>query len=128
MRVLVPGHVYAMENVDGEGAQEIRFVRRRGPEGEPLALSEKGVLTQELLRVAIDRTLYLYAEAPCDEDTEIIDALRRALTLYESRAARRTIERLSKPELATTCEECGHILCRHAPRQVGSVDPTRSTR
>lgn len=117
MQVIDPGHIYALDNVDGPinggNQQHIYFVRRRGTNGE--LLSEKarqgGILTQELLRVCIDRTLYLYAEAPCDEDTEIVDHLRTAFSLFESRAARRTIERLSKPELAETCEICGHILC-----------------
>lgn len=115
MRVIQAGHVYAAENVDGAGEQQIRFVRRRDRRGEllPEREREEGILTQELLRVAIDRTLYLYGEAPCDEDTEIVEALRRALTLYESRAARRSIEKLARPEDAATCGTCGHILCGH---------------
>lgn len=117
MDVIDPGHIYALDNVDGPinggRRQQIHFVRRRGINGEPLPESKRqgGILTQELLRVCIDRTLYLYAEAPCDEDTEIIDHLRAALCLYESRASRRSIERLSKPELVKPCEMCGHILC-----------------
>lgn len=113
MRVMDSGHIYELENVDGPGSQELRFVRRRDGHGEPTSSREPGILTQELLRVAIDRTLYLYAEAPCDEDTEILDCLRNALSLYESRAARRTIEKLSKPEEAPRCPVCGHILCLH---------------
>lgn len=115
MKVVDPGHVYELHNVDGTGTQTVRFVRRRDLHGEPLISEarEEGILTQELLRVVIDRTLYLYAEAPCDEDTEIVESLRRALTLYESRAARRTIERLAKPEQAQPCGRCGHLLCGH---------------
>jgi hypothetical protein len=115
MEVLEDGHLYEVRNVDGDGSQRIRFVRRRDVDGNPLPeeLRHSGILTQELLRVCIDRTLYLYDEAPCDEDTEIIKALRQALRLYESRATRRSIERIPKPELADTCEECGHILCMH---------------
>lgn len=114
MRVAEPGHVYVLQNLDGDSEQILRFVRRRDEVGEPLHEGRRpGILTQELLRVAIDRTLYLYAEAPCDEDTEIIEHLRAALSLYESRAARRSIEKLSKPEEASICEKCGHILCQH---------------
>lgn len=115
MKVIGPGHLYELSNVDGPGFQTIRFVCRRDERGEllPGEIRSPGILTQELLRVAIDRTLYLYAEAPCDEDTEIIEHLRAALCLYESRAARRMIEKLAKPELADTCEVCGHILCGH---------------
>lgn len=115
MRVLVPGHVYELSNVDGEGVQQITFVQRRDSAGEPLPAEQRreGILTQELLRVAIDRTLYLYAEAPCDEDTEVVEALRLALVRYETRAARRTVERLAQPERAVACAVCGHLLCRH---------------
>ena len=115
MRVLVAGHVYALENVDGDSEQVVSFVLRRDTVGEPLPpeARTKGALAQELLRVLIDRTLYLYAEAPCDEDTAIIEKLRDCLSLYEARAARRTIEKLSKPELADVCPHCGHILCLH---------------
>lgn len=118
MKVILPGHVYVADNVDGDGEQRIEFVRRRDVFGELLPEGERrqGILTQELLRIAIDRTLYLYREAPCDEDTEIVEALRHALTLYESRAARRSIERLARPEMAGTCPTCGHILCGHVWR------------
>jgi hypothetical protein len=115
MRVLDPGHVYELQNVDGFDKQTIMFVRRRDEHGDPLQreIRHQGILTQELLRVCIDRTLYLYAEAPCDEDTEIIECLRRALVLYEARAARRSIEKLAKPEQAKGCSICGHIFCFH---------------
>lgn len=104
-----------MTHVDGDGEQRVEFVRRRDGVGEvlPPAARRPGILTQELLRVAIDRTLYLYAEAPCAEDTEIVDMLRKCLALYESRAARRSIEKLSKPERAEPCPICGHLLCFH---------------
>jgi hypothetical protein len=113
MRIIEPGHVYEVYNADGPGTQRIEFVRRRDAVGERTDQGRPGILTQELLRVCIDRTLYLYAEAPCDEDTEIIEALRLALTRYETRAARRTVERLSKPEEADVCPICQHILCQH---------------
>ncbi len=115
MRVIEPGHVYEVQNVDGSGTQRIAFVRRRDKEGEllPEKLRREGILTQELLRVCIDRTLYLNAENPCREDVEIVDRLRDVLRAYEARAARRTIEKLSMPEKHAPCPTC-HILCWHA--------------
>lgn len=117
MRVIDPGHIYHVHDSDSPDGttQDIVFVRRRDDNGEllPPERREPGILTQELLRVAIDRTLYLNAEAPCDEDVKIINHLRSALSLYESRAARRTIEKLSKPEAADVCSKCHHILCLH---------------
>lgn len=109
------GHLYEVSNADGDGTQRIQFVVRRDLAGEPLPPERRreGILSQELLRVLIDRTLYLNSEDPCDEDVQIVHKLRDCLRLYESRAARRTIEKLSMPEHADTCDECGHILCGH---------------
>lgn len=124
MRIVEAGHVYEAENVDGPGSQRIAFVRRRDPAGEPLPMAQRapGMLTQELLRIAIDRTLYLYAEAPCDEDTKIVEKLRECLALYESRAARRIIERTAKPETLLPCSICGHVLCGHLKPQPPGED------
>ena len=58
-------------------------------------------------------TLYLNDEDPCAEDIEIVHKLRDCLRLYESRAARRTIEKLTMPEKADACPLCHHLLCAH---------------
>jgi hypothetical protein len=115
MKVIEAGHVYEVQNVDGDGTQTIRFVRRRDDEATmlPTMARQEGVLTQELLRVCIDRTLYLNAEAPCPENVVIVDCLRTALREYEARAARRTIEKHPMPERMNVCEECQHALCSH---------------
>ena len=115
MIVVEEGHVYDVQNVDGNGTQRIEFVRRRGDEATLLPEKERheGILTQELLRVCIDRTLYLNAEAPCPENVTIVNNLRECLALYESRAARRTIEKHPMIERMDVCEICQHALCSH---------------
>jgi hypothetical protein len=115
MKIIEPGHIYEVNNVDGDGVQRIVFVRRRDSDAHllPTKLRQEGILTQELLRVAIDRTLYLNLEAPCIENIEIVNSLRHALSLYESRAARRTIENYPMIEKISVCEICQHILCKH---------------
>lgn len=115
MRVREAGHRYEIQNVDGQGRQEIVFVRRRDNAGRPLAKPEghEGILSQELLRVLIDRTLYLDAEVPCAENVEVVSKLRECLRLYESRAARRTIEKMPMPERSDACLICHHLLCDH---------------
>lgn len=112
MKVVEPGHVYLVDNVV-KGQQEIQFVQRRGWDAELLPEEDQvdGIQSQELLRVLIDRTLYLHAEQPWQENVKIVHYLRDALKLYESRAARRHIEKLSMPERAPTCTQCGHLLC-----------------
>lgn len=113
MRIIEAGHIYEMHNVDGEPGdmQLIRFVRRRSDDAKLMPSFTPGILAQELLRVLIDRTLYLNAEAPCAEDMAIIEKLRDCLKLYEARAARRTIEKLPMPEMQEVCGQCHHILC-----------------
>lgn len=115
MKVLVKGHKYIVHHVGDDGDQCIDFVQRRKYNGErfPDGFEYPGILSQELIRVLIDRTLYLNAEEPCTEDVEIIHHLRDALTLYESRAARKNIEKLVKVEEAKVCHKCHHILCHH---------------
>jgi hypothetical protein len=120
VKIIVAGHVYEVENVDSDtfppGVQRIEFVQRRDGAGEllPEHLRQEGILSQELLRVLIDRTLYLNAENPCREDVEIVDSLRDVLRAYEARAARRSIEKLSMPERRPRCPICHHLLCFHS--------------
>lgn len=114
MKCLEPGHVYEVANVDGPGVQHIVFVRRRDARGELLdARRMPGILSQELLRVLIDRVRFLNDEDPCVEDVEIIHHLRGCLRLFEARAARRTIEKMPMPELVDGCPVCHHLLCSH---------------
>lgn len=116
MKVIEPGHIYEVRNVDGDGVQRITFVRRRRDDGQMIGFLEEGhyegILLQELVRVMIHRTLYLNAEAPCSEDVEAVVLLRRVLVLFEGRAARRSIEKLPMPEIMDVCARCHHILCR----------------
>jgi hypothetical protein len=123
MRIVEPGHLYLVKNIDGPGEQEIRFVRRRDERALLLDEFKPGILSQELLRVLIDRTRYLNDEDPCAEDVEIIHKLRDCLRLFEARAARRTIEKLPMPETASACPRCHHILCScaHPDRLVHEV-------
>lgn len=113
MKIIDPGHAYEVQNIDGQGTQHIQFVKRRGHDAELLPEDDQveGIQSQELLRVLIDRTLYLHAEQPWQENVKIVHHLRDALRLYESRAARRHIEKLSMPERHPVCASCGHITC-----------------
>lgn len=115
MRILDPGHTYEVQNVDGSGVQIIQFVKRRGPDGELLAEHQRreGIQTQELLRVAINRSIFLNGEQCWHENVDAVNHLRDALRLYESRAAHRALDKLAMPELASACSICHHIFCHH---------------
>lgn len=126
MIIVEPGHTYGLHNI-GPGLYKdighiVQFKRTRDERGRLLDPAEQreGPLAQELLRVLIDRTLYLNAEDPCNEDVAIVGHLRDALRLYEARAARRTIEKMPMPERESLCGVCGHLLCEH--REAGRVE------
>jgi len=59
-------------------------------------LEWSGVNTQELIRVLIDRTEYLYDVGPCDETANAVHWLTMALYEYEARAWRRKQQKLNK--------------------------------
>lgn len=108
MRIISPGHKYTLSNMDGDGEQVLTFVRRI-----PTRDAHRGVLLQEVIRVLIDRVFFLYQQVPCEEDTQIINKLRECMVLLETRASRRSIEKITYPELEDVCDDCGHMLCFH---------------
>lgn len=115
MRVLDPGHRYALAQLDGDEEQELRFVKRVGakfPGNEPPAY--EGVTMQEVVRALLDRLLYVDHQDPCPENAMVFSMLRSVLWLLESRAAR--VRGVPPPaarsiEWTTTCATCGHVFC-----------------
>ena len=123
MKVLDPGHSYRLDNLDGFGTQMLDFVKRVGEDypgnGE---LPYSGTNCQEVLRVLIDRCIYLSNQKGCAETTSIIHLLRSALLLFELRAARQHnrhlhLGHLYRIENVETCSTCGHIQCEGAHRE-----------
>lgn len=118
VRVLDPGHQYALHRLDGGGCPEVlSFVKRVG-EGYPGNgdVPYAGTTTQEVLRVLIDRTEYVDAQVAHPANEAVLKCLRRALWALERRAAERhgaTIDDLmsleSCPEDIPTCPTCGHF-------------------
>jgi hypothetical protein len=105
MKVIDPGHVYHVNNYDGDGSQEITFVKRfRNTD------NHEGTINQELLRVLIDRVQFLDAEAPWEGNKDILHHLRMALVLHESRALFRKVAKGEfLPELVDTNDKDGHF-------------------
>lgn len=123
MRVIDPGHLYELENLDGSPRDPLsllRFVKRIGEkfpgnEGQ----GYPGTISQEPIRALINRTAYVDRQRPHPRNQLAIDHLRQALRELEMRAAEergdvRAVFQISsagKPELLSTCEGCGHIAC-----------------
>lgn len=118
IKVLDPGHEYLLLGVGVAPSQKITFVKNLGPKypgnsGPP----HGGIQTQDLLRVCIDRTIYLNDQGSCFETEMALAALRQALAWYEVRAARCMGEHvkadcIEQVERLPTCSVCGHIACR----------------
>jgi len=105
MRVEDPGHRYSVFSLDGKGRQVIQFVKRfRGSENRP------GTINQELLRVLIDRVQFLDAEIRWTGNDDILQHLRMALVLHESRALFRKVEKGElMPEKLRLRPKDGHV-------------------
>jgi len=88
MKVIEPGHIYQLEN-KLEGKQILTFFKDLPKNGN----HHDGVLCQEVLRALIDRCLDLFSQKPCNETADIIIKLRECLVLFETRAARGTLEK-----------------------------------
>ena len=115
MRIVDPGHVYALDSLDGDFQQSITFVKRfRGEANHP------GTVNQEVLRVLIDRVQFLDAEKPWPLNEQILYHLRMALVLHEARALIRKAEkRQVLPEALPVSEADGHYM--FAEKEVESV-------
>lgn len=116
MKVLDPGHEYILEGVGDTDVQQIIFVKNEGPAYPGNVGFHGGILTQELLRVCIDRTKYLNAQGSCMETELALAAMRQALAWYEVRAARcrgTHIEGEHSDALDNVepCAVCGHNQC-----------------
>ena len=95
MKVLDPGHLYEVPNLEAKGKQRIRFMKRNS---DMVQRDEEyaGTNTQEVIRVLIDRTKFLNEVGYSEETANAVDWLRMALYEYEARAWRRKQQKLNK--------------------------------
>lgn len=119
MKIIDPGHEYLLEGVGDDlaaSSQRIVFVKNEGDKYPGNVGHHGGVITQEVLRVLIDRTKYLNAQGSCAETELALAAMRQALFWYEVRAARCRGtyiegERIDALDNAPVCQVCGHNQC-----------------
>lgn len=122
MRVIDPGHMFALHNLDGDGETVITYVKREGP-GYPGNVGHyQGTNLQESFRAEIARIQYLDQQDPCVENKQIIRNIRDNIRLLEERAARRHgrrhdwrlyeshgFETNDQIEYLPVCSKCSHI-------------------
>ena len=117
MEIKIPGHVYELRHLDGNGVTVLDFVKRIGdkyPYNQPPAV--EGTTTQEVLRALINRTKYVDNQSPAFENKIVLEHLRDALHILECRAARLGGYELgvyarSRIEYLPVCNEHQHIQC-----------------
>lgn len=115
MRVIDPGHIYALPHLDGPGEEILTYVKREGP-GYPGNIGHHpGTNLQEVMRSEIHRIQYLNNQIKHPGNDEIIWNVRRNIAILENRAAGRherpRVNFLTEIELMPVCPECGHIGC-----------------
>lgn len=106
MRVLDPGHRYALANLLSEGETVLQFFKDpalHGGDGYP------GPSCQEVLRAIIDRVQELNREKADVENAGIIYDLRHAIAGFEARAMRRRVEKDGLAIERIPVAEDGHL-------------------
>jgi len=101
MDVIKAGFVYRVDNKH-RGGQIIKFIDNKA--------GIDGTITQELLRVAIDRTKVLEAEKHHPYNKEIIFHIRKALSLYEQRHLDVLVDRDLPIEDIPTVDGSAHLV------------------
>lgn len=123
MRIIDPGHKYALMQLDGEAEELLTYVKREGFSYPGNVGKHAGTNMQEVIRSVIDRVQYLDRQDPCRENMIVLAAQRTSLRALEIRAARRH-SRDEPPELTESifhiarpiehllfCGHCGHVGC-----------------
>jgi hypothetical protein len=120
MRVIDPGHKYALKRLDGDGEEIITYVKREGLKYPGNVGHHSGTTLQECWRADIHRLLYVNNQEPCSATVDCIEHLRLCILFLEHRAAlrhgRKPPVEYSDPDLncietMPTCVNCGHIGC-----------------
>jgi hypothetical protein len=119
MKVIDPGHVYALDSIDGVYVQSLTFVKREGDKWPGNQGHHPGTTSQEVLRALINRFKYVNQQLPCWETQACIHMAETMIGILESRAARvhgRVLEiaTLAGIDYFGMCPVCGHVLCPHA--------------
>lgn len=98
MKVIEPGHIYFVPHNGKPGGQIITFIRTDGTDKE----NHHGAISQEFLRVLIDRIKHKDGRVNSVENADLLYHLRMALVDYEARAWRRKQDKLNKSDLEHT--------------------------
>jgi len=89
MRIIDPGHCFALIRLDGGGEEMLTFVKREG-DGYPGNVGHHtGTTSQEVMRALISRAKYVEGQIPHKANGAVIYHLRAAIRALERRAYER---------------------------------------
>ncbi len=116
VRIIDPGHQYALKHIDGDGEEIITYVKREGDKYPGNSGHHPGTNLQEEWRAQIDRLKYLDMQKPHWANKRAIKNLRENIEALEQRAAEAHGRhwQSSRPfhiENEPVCDRCGHIEC-----------------
>jgi hypothetical protein len=112
MKVLYPGHRYALDNLKDDG----RFTDLQFAQEGPLHPPAAGPSCQEVIRALIDRVQTLDREMPWEGNQTIIRDLRHALAGFEARALLRKAEKGLAVEKIALDHDGHFILTKRDPQ------------
>lgn len=84
MNIIKTGHKYTISD-----KCFIQFIKTDGSAEENF----EGVISQDIIRILIDRQKYLQDKLPCDTNVKILKYLRLALVEFEKRHLDRLVEK-----------------------------------
>ena len=115
MKIIDPGHVFALHSLDGGEPVILPFVKREGLKFPGNIGHHSGTTLQETWRASISRLKHLNNQDFDDRNGDAINCLRQAIWLLEQRAAERHGRKLKARWLTieneSFCEKCGHLEC-----------------
>ena len=112
MRVIDPGHTYALGVLDGDTAMVLEFVKREGPLYPGNVGTQCGTTLQEVLRACLDRIEYLDQQIPDENNAIVRFNLRSSIIALERRAAQRHSRQMpDDPIYGALCQHCLHVGC-----------------
>lgn len=93
MKVHTAGHLYELANFENAGTPQLLQFIHKEPKGETTELITvaEGTTNEEVLRVLIDRMIFLQAKFPCRENAIVITKLEESLMWLEKRTADRKL-------------------------------------
>ena len=118
MKVVDPGHYYTVRNFDSKCKEEqvILFVKRMGSKYPGNNSAYSGTITQELLRVILNRLYYVNNQIWSPFTFCCIQLIKISIWLLECRAALKKglfIPSIKESIYGIICYKCGHVKCRH---------------